>query len=187
MNNVQVVEQELNAPNSYCGKRALRFLSPVANFDTEQGEAERQGNMKDGVRTVLSPSFTFQLKPTYGLVIPMEQLSLQYDVLNKTKTSSTGQTNQGAGSSNVLQRVAQGDRAAVEECINNYGNLIWSMAKKVTDSTKDAEAVTREIFLDIWRYAERFEQTDFDELLFITLIARRQIRKYSEQSVQTIN
>lgn len=117
----------------------------------------------------------------------MEQLSLQNDVFNKTKTSSTVQTNQGADSTSVLQRVAQGDRSAVEVCVDNYGNLIWSMAKKFTDSTEDAEAVTREIFLDIWRYAERFEQINLDELLFITLIARQQIRKYSEQSIQSIN
>jgi DNA-directed RNA polymerase specialized sigma24 family protein len=61
------------------------------------------------------------------------------------------------------------------------------MAKKFTDSIEDAEAITRQIFLDIWRYAERFEQTDFDELVFITLIARRQLRKYSEQSNHSIN
>ncbi len=117
----------------------------------------------------------------------MKQLSLQNDYYSKTKPYSTVQINQGTDSSSVLQRVAQGDRTAVKKCIDNYGNLIWSMAKKFTDSVEDAEAVTSEIFLNIWRYAERFEQTDFDELLFITLIARRQIRKYSEQSTQTIN
>ena len=117
----------------------------------------------------------------------MKQLSLHNGYYCETKPYSTVQTNQGAGSSSVLQRVAQGERTAVDECIDNYGNLIWSMAKKFTDSTEDAETVTREIFLNIWRYAARFEQTDFDEIVFITLIARRQIRKYSEQSTQTIN
>jgi DNA-directed RNA polymerase specialized sigma24 family protein len=117
----------------------------------------------------------------------MEQLSLQNSVFNKTKASSTVQTNQGADSTSVLQRVANGDRTAVEECIDNYGNLIWSMAKKFTDTTEDAEAVTSEIFLNIWRYAARFEETDFDELLFITLIAHRQLRKYLENFNQSIN
>jgi RNA polymerase sigma-70 factor (ECF subfamily) len=110
----------------------------------------------------------------------MEELSLQNDYYRQTKTYSIVQTNQGAGSSSVLQRVANGDPTAVEECIDNYGNLIWSMAKKFTDSTEDAEAVTKEIFLNIWRHAARFEQTDYDELLFITVIARRQLRKYAE-------
>lgn len=90
-------------------------------------------------------------------------------------------------SSSVLQKVVKGDRTAIEDCIDNYGNLIWSMAKKFTDSTEDAEAVTQEIFLSIWRYAARFEQTNFDELLFITIIARRQLRKYSGKSNQSVN
>ncbi len=117
----------------------------------------------------------------------MKQLSLQNDFYNKLKTYSAVQTNQRVDSSSVLQAVVKGERAAVEDCIDNYGDLIWSMAKKVTDSTEDAEAVTQEIFLNIWRYAARFEQTNFDELLFITIIACRQLRKYSEKSNHPIN
>jgi DNA-directed RNA polymerase specialized sigma24 family protein len=117
----------------------------------------------------------------------MKQLSLQNDFLNETNTSSTAPTKQRADSVSVLQRAAQGDRAAVEDCIENYGSLIWSMAKKFTASIEDAEAVTREIFLNIWRYAARFEQADFDEMLFVTLIARRQLSKYSEKSNRSIN
>ena len=78
----------------------------------------------------------------------------------------------------ILQRIAQRDKTAVKDCIDNYGKVIWAMAKKFTDTTEDAEAVTQEIFLNIWRYAARFEKTNFDELLFITIIARHQLRKY---------
>ncbi len=90
-------------------------------------------------------------------------------------------------SSAIPQRIAQRDKTAVKDCIENYGDLIWAMAKKFTDTTEDAEAVTQEIFLNIWRYAARFEETNFDELLFITIIARRQLRKYSEKVNQSIN
>jgi RNA polymerase sigma-70 factor (ECF subfamily) len=117
----------------------------------------------------------------------MKQSSLQNDFYSKTNTYSSLQTKQRVSSSNVLQRVIKGDRIAIKECIDNYGDLIWSMAKKFTDSTEDAEAVTREIFLNIWHYAARFEQTNFDELVFITIIARRQLRKYSEKSNHSIN
>lgn len=90
-------------------------------------------------------------------------------------------------SSSILQRIGQKDKTAFEESIVNYGNWIWSMAKKFTDSTADAEAVTEEIFLNIWRYAARFEETNFDELIFITIIARRQLRKYSKKINSPIN
>lgn len=117
----------------------------------------------------------------------MKQLSLKTDYYGKIELFSSRQTNQRVEPSNVLQRVVQGDRSAIKKCIDNYGNLIWSMAKKFTDSAEDAEAVTQEIFLNIWRYAARFEETNFDERLFITIIARRQLRKYSEKVNQQIN
>ncbi len=88
------------------------------------------------------------------------------------------QTSQRNNSLAILQRIAQRDKTTLRESIDNYGDWIWSMAKKFTDSTEDAEAVTQEIFLNIWRYAARFEETNFDELLFITIIARHQLRKY---------
>ena len=85
-------------------------------------------------------------------------------------------------SSAILQRIAQRDKTALKDSVDNYGNLIWAMVKKFTDTTEDAEAVTQQIFLNIWRYAARFEGTNFDELLFITIIARRQLRKYKVNS-----
>ena len=97
------------------------------------------------------------------------------------------QTSQRNNSSAILQRIAQRDKTALNDSIENYGDLIWAMAKKFTDTTEDAEAVTQEIFLNIWQYAARFEQTNFDELVFITIIARRQLRKYSEKSNHSIN
>ncbi len=101
--------------------------------------------------------------------------------------ATTVQKIQRINSPAILQRIAQRDKTAVKDCIDSYGDWIWAMAKKFTDSTEDAEAVTQEIFLSIWRYAARFEQTNFDELLFITIIARRQLRKYSGKSNQSIN
>jgi RNA polymerase sigma-70 factor (ECF subfamily) len=117
----------------------------------------------------------------------MKQISLQNNYYGKAESFSSRQANQGLESSDALRRVVQGDRSAIEECIDNYGSLIWSMAKQVAASREDAEAVTKEIFLNIWRYAARFEETNFDELLFITIVARRQLRKYSEKSNHSIN
>ena len=118
----------------------------------------------------------------------MKRSPLKIDFYSKTEPySTTAGTNQRVVSLSILLRVARGDRTAARDCLDNYGNLIWAMAKRFTGTAEDAEAATQEIFLNIWRYAERFEQTDFDELVFITLIARRQLRKYSERSNRSIN
>ena len=95
------------------------------------------------------------------------------------------QTSQRNNSSAILCGVAQADKSAVKQCVDKYGDMIWAMARKFTDTIEDAEAVTQKIFLNIWRYAARFEETNFDELLFITIIARRQLRKYKVN--QSIN
>ncbi len=49
-------------------------------------------------------------------------------------------------SSDILRRITQRDKTALKESIASYGNLVWAMAKKFTDTTEDAEAVTQEIF-----------------------------------------
>ena len=51
----------------------------------------------------------------------------------------------------ILQRLANNDRTAVKDCLETYGGLIWSLAKKNTSSSEEAESVTIQIFADIWR------------------------------------
>ena len=80
--------------------------------------------------------------------------------------------------STILQRIANKDKTAVKDCVDAYGNFIWALAQKFTDSTEEAEAATQEIFTDIWRYAERGNNTQSPENLLIALIARRRLIKH---------
>jgi DNA-directed RNA polymerase specialized sigma24 family protein len=75
----------------------------------------------------------------------------------------------------MFQKIAKNDQNAVVDCIDQYGNLIWALARNLTDSTEDAEIAVREIFLDIWRYAAQYDSTDYDELIFITILARNRL------------
>ena len=74
-------------------------------------------------------------------------------------------------SSSVLQRIAGGDSAAVRECIEQYGALVWSLARRLSRSPSDAEDATQEIFLDIWRSAGRFDASQGSDKVFIAMIA----------------
>lgn len=78
-------------------------------------------------------------------------------------------------SSSMLQRIAGGDAAAVRECIDKYGALIWSIARRLSRTPSDAEDATQEIFLDIWRSAARFDETQGSDKVFIAMIARRRL------------
>jgi len=73
--------------------------------------------------------------------------------------------------------VANADQAAVKSCIDIYGNLVWALAKKDTNLPEDAEIVTQEIFLDIWKYALRCDCSKIDKTAFRELIAYRRLFK----------
>jgi RNA polymerase sigma-70 factor, ECF subfamily len=75
----------------------------------------------------------------------------------------------------MLQRIAGGDSAAVRECIDQYGALIWSIARRLSRTPSDAEDGTQEVFLDIWRSAARFDASQGSEKVFIAMIARRRL------------
>jgi len=75
----------------------------------------------------------------------------------------------------LLMRVAAREEEAFDACINQYGNLIWALAKRFSPSQTDAEDAVQEIFLDVWRKAEKFDPNRSRESTFITMIARRKL------------
>jgi len=75
----------------------------------------------------------------------------------------------------VLKRIAGGDARAVSECIDEFGALVWSLARRLTRRQADAEDAVQEIFTDIWRSAARFDPAQGSEKVFVTTIARRRL------------
>ena len=75
-------------------------------------------------------------------------------------------------SPSVLQRIASGDPAAVRECIDQYGPLVWSIARRLSRTPADAEDATQEIFLDIWRSASRNRSSSAAVSLLVRLRGR---------------
>lgn len=75
----------------------------------------------------------------------------------------------------ILERIAKKDKTAVEECIETYGRLVWALARKMCPTQEEAEDAVQEIFIDIWKNAERFDATQASEMTFIAMIARRRL------------
>lgn len=75
----------------------------------------------------------------------------------------------------VLQRIAQSDKTAIQDCINTYGDLVWAIARSKTDSLEEAERLSLEIFGDIWKYAEKFDSSKCSEIAFVTLVANHHL------------
>jgi RNA polymerase sigma-70 factor (ECF subfamily) len=88
-------------------------------------------------------------------------------------------------SGSVLKRVADGDEGAVKEVMDQFGGLVWSLARRSCPNAADAEDATQEIFLEIWKSAYRYDSSKGSETLFVAMIARRRlidrIRKQSRE------
>jgi RNA polymerase sigma-70 factor (ECF subfamily) len=75
----------------------------------------------------------------------------------------------------ILKRIADGEKNAAEDCLKQYGGLVWSLARKMFSRTEDAEDAVQEIFIEIWKNAGRFDETQSSETTFIAMIARRRL------------
>jgi len=75
----------------------------------------------------------------------------------------------------IFERIAAGDAAAVKQCMDTYGGLVWSLARRFTESAADAEDATQEIFVELWKSAARYDASMGKEATFITTIARRRL------------
>jgi len=83
----------------------------------------------------------------------------------------------------VLAQVARREPESLNYCIERYGNLIWSLAKRYSPSQADAEDAVQEIFLELWQKADRFNSSMSAESTFVTMIARRRlIDRFRKQS-----
>jgi RNA polymerase sigma-70 factor (ECF subfamily) len=78
-------------------------------------------------------------------------------------------------SQSALERVALGDPAAMRQCMDEFGALVWSLARRLSRTAEDAEDATQEIFLEIWRSAGRFDAGRGSPKMFIAMIARRRL------------
>lgn len=75
----------------------------------------------------------------------------------------------------LLQRIAAGDSTAVNQCLEQYGNLIWSTARRWSATAAEAEDAVQEIFIDLWKSAGRFDPEVASETTFVMMVARRRL------------
>ncbi len=75
----------------------------------------------------------------------------------------------------ILNRIAAGEKSAVQECLDAYGGLIWSLARRMLRNSEEAEDAVQEIFIDVWKNAARFDDEKSSETTFVAMIARRRL------------
>ena len=80
-----------------------------------------------------------------------------------------------APATSVFDRLAHGDAGAMQECLQRFRSLIWSMAKKRGLSDEDAEDLSQEVMIELWKSAGRFDATKASEPAFVAMITRRRL------------
>ena len=88
--------------------------------------------------------------------------------------------------SSILQRITAGDQTAAEDCVAEYGGLIWRLARRYLDRAEsEVEDAVQDVFLELWIHANRFDPSKGSEAAFVATLAHRRIidrqRKISTQ------
>jgi len=73
----------------------------------------------------------------------------------------------------LLGRIAQGEPGAFKQCLDQYGGLIWGLARKLSPTPSDAEDAAQDVFLHLWKNAKHFDASRGSEAIFIVTLARR--------------
>lgn len=98
-----------------------------------------------------------------------------YGAQRRSVQSRDPMTAEAAISPTLLQRTAANDPTAVNAVLDQFGGLVWSLARRFTTSDADAEDAVQEIFLDVWKSAPRYDPKVASEATFIAMIARRRL------------
>ena len=73
----------------------------------------------------------------------------------------------------ILSRLAAGEPRAMNECIDCFGGLVWSIVKRSVSNATDAEDLVQQIFTEIWKKAAAYSPAAASEATFVALVARR--------------
>ena len=73
----------------------------------------------------------------------------------------------------LMQRVAEGDRAAVAELYDRFASLVYRMAYQLLPTKGDAEDAVQEVFVRLWQSAGHFDPNRASLVTWVMLLTRR--------------
>ncbi len=75
----------------------------------------------------------------------------------------------------LMQRVAAGDETAVSELYDRFGGLVFRGSRQLLPSDAEAEDAVQEVFLRLWKTAERFDPNRAKLVTWVMLLTRRHV------------
>ncbi|GJM18115.1 MAG: ECF RNA polymerase sigma factor RpoE [Phycisphaeraceae bacterium] len=74
-----------------------------------------------------------------------------------------------------MQRVAANEESAVADLYDRFGSLVYRMALQSMPTRAEAEDAVQEVFVRLWKTAERFDPTRAALVTWVMLITRRHL------------
>jgi len=75
----------------------------------------------------------------------------------------------------LMQGVAAGDPSSVEELYERFGSLVYRLAYQAMPTRAEADDAVQEVFVRLWRTAERYDPKRAALVTWVMLIARRHL------------
>jgi len=75
----------------------------------------------------------------------------------------------------LMRRVASNDESAIAELYDRFGSLVYRMAVQAMPNKAEAEDAVQEVFIRLWRTADRYDQTRAALVTWVMLISRRHL------------
>jgi RNA polymerase sigma-70 factor (ECF subfamily) len=75
----------------------------------------------------------------------------------------------------ILKRVGTGNPSAMTECVERFGPLVWTLAKRRGLKSADAEDLVQDVFVELWKTAHRYDASVASESTFVAMVARRRL------------
>jgi len=75
----------------------------------------------------------------------------------------------------LMQRVASGEESAIGDLYDRFGSLVYRMAYQTMPTRADAEDAVQEIFVRLWRTADRYDPKRAALVTWVMLLSRRHL------------
>lgn len=75
----------------------------------------------------------------------------------------------------LMQRVAASEEAAIDELYARFGVLVYQSARQVLGTRAETEDAVQEVFVRLWRTADRFDPHRAKLVTWVMLITRRHL------------
>lgn len=80
-----------------------------------------------------------------------------------------------AADTSLMQRIAGGDEGAVEELYDRFGSLVYRLAYQSMPTKAEADDAVQEVFVRLWRTADRYDSERAALVTWVMLITRRHL------------